>query len=82
MDAASMGVTDVVMRSLALGKPVSISTFKRILDGQVPKTSRIRGNLAATLSSIDDDRVLTAAQLFGEQPLPRWAQDSVYGVAA
>jgi hypothetical protein len=82
MDAASLGVTDVVMHSLAIGKPVALSTFRRILAGQVPRSSRIRGNLAATLSAPDKDRVLTAAQLFGEQPLPRWAQDDVYGVAA
>lgn len=82
MDAEGLGVTDLVMKSLQIGRPVSLSTFRRILDGQVPKSGRIRGNLAATLSAADDGRTVTAAQLFGEQPLPRWAQDSVYGAAA
>lgn len=82
MEDRGIGITDFVYRSLEIQRPVSLSTFKRVLNGHVPASARVRGNIAATLSSVENEQVITAAQLFGGQALPTWARNSVDGVAA
>lgn len=82
MEAEGLAFCDVLYRSGQHGRPISSSTLKRVFAGHVPTSLRVRGDLAAALSSPEEHRVINAAQLFGDQPLPRWAQDLVYGVVA
>lgn len=79
MRARAMGIAEVRYRSLELGCPISRSTLNRVLRGQVPRYPT-QGALAKVLST--EGEPIAAAQMFGTQPLPRWAQDVVYGVAA
>jgi hypothetical protein len=79
MRTREMGVAEVRYRSMELGCPISRTTLYRVLCGEVPRFPT-QGALARCLSS--EEQKVTAAQIFGNQPLPRWAQESVYGVAA
>lgn len=79
MRERGMGIVEIRHRSFELGHPLGRTTIYRVMGGEMPRfpTQKV---IAQALSTPDEK--ITAAQLFGTQPLPRWAQDTVYGVAA